>query len=225
MENKLNIVEQTFGLITRMSEWLDKYGILKLLRTAFAVFLIYWMCVFMFQPSKIFEAYQAWYDKVHAEKIEKTIESHYQIHGHLTDLRYRSGAMRATILSLHNGSANINNQYQFLKVSAIFEECGDYYPVSDEWKDIHISTFPIFTYLYSNDYFCGSIEDVRDIDKKLYHRLAANEVAWIHIESLIGDNDQTIGFLVLTWETEPDNHLTLHNEIYKTASRISRLME
>jgi hypothetical protein len=225
MENKLNIVDQLFGLITKVSEWLDKFGVKKLLRTAFAIFALYWMCIFMFNPSKIFEAYQAWYDKVHSEKIEKTIESHYQIHGHLTDLRYRSSAMRAMILSLHNGSANINGQYQFLKVSAIFEECGDYYSVSDEWNEVHISNFPIFSYLYSNDYYCGSLDSLRDIDKKLYHRLAANDVGYIHIESLIGDNDQTIGFLVLTWEEEPEDHLSLHNEIYKTSSRISRLME
>lgn len=225
MEQKINIVEQLFGLISRISEWLDKFGILKLFRTAFAVFLLYWMCVFMFNPSKIFEAYQTWYDKVHADKIEKTIESHYQIHGHLTDLRYKSGAMRAMILSLHNGSENINGRYQFLKVSAIFEECGDFYSVSDEWNEIHISNFTMFSYLYSNDYFCGSIEDVKAIDNKLYHRLAANEVGWIHIEALIGNNDKTIGFLVLTWDKEPEGHLTLHNEVYKAASRISRLME
>ena len=225
MENKLNIVDQLFGIITKVSEWLDKFGVKKLFKTAFAIFALYWMCILMFNPSKIFEAYQAWYDKVHSEKIEKTIESHYQIHGHLTDLRYRSNAMRAMILSLHNGSANINGQYQFLKVSAIFEECGDYYSVSDEWNEVHISNFPIFSYLYSNDYYCGSLDSLRDIDKKLYHRLAANDVGYIHVESLIGDNDQTIGFLVLTWESEPEDHLSLHNEIYKTSSRISRLME
>lgn len=225
MENKINIVEQLFGLITRISEWLDRFGIFKLIKTAFAIFLLYWMCILMFQPSKIFNAYQAWYDKTHNAKIEKTIESHYQIHNHLTDLRYRSNAMRAMILSLHNGSANINGQYQFLKVSAIFEECGDYYSVSEEWKDVHISNYPIFSYLYASDYFCGSVEELRDMDKKLYYRLVANEVGWIHIEALIGEDEKTIGFLVLTWENEPENHLSLHNEIYKTSTRISRLME
>lgn len=225
MEQKINIVEQLFGLITKISEWLDKFGILKLFRTAFAIFLLYWMCVFAFQPSKIFEKYQEWYDRIHAEKIEKTLESHYQIHGHLTDLRYKSDAMRAMILSLHNGSENINGQYQFLKVSAIFEESGDFYPVTDEWSEVHISSFTIFSYLYSNGFFCGSIEDVRAIDNKLYHRLAANEVNYIHIQALIGGDGKTIGFLVLTWQQEPKDHLTLHNDIYRQSSIISRLME
>lgn len=225
MENKLNIVEQLFGIITKVSEWLDKFGIFKLFKTAFAIFILYWMCVVAFQPSKIFEKYQEWYDKVHSEKIEKTIESHYQIHGYLTDLRYKTDAMRALVLSLHNGQENINGRYQFLKVSAIFEDCGENYPVSDEWSEQHISTFPMFSHLYTHDYFCGSIEKVREIDKKLYHRLAANDVVWIHIEALIGEDDKTIGFVVLTWDKEPENHLNLHNEIYKFSSRISRLME
>ena len=142
MENKLNIVEQLFGIITKVSEWIDKFGIFKLFKTAFAIFILYWMVVVAFKPSVIFEKYQKWYDKVHAEKIEKTIESHYQIHGYLTDLRYKTNAMRAMVLSLHNGQENINGSYQFLKVSAIFEDCGDTYPVADEWSEQHISTFP-----------------------------------------------------------------------------------
>lgn len=225
MENKLNLIDNLFGLITKVSEWIEKYGIFKLFKTVFAIFMLYWMCVFAFKPSLIFNKYQEWYDKIHSEKVEKTLESHYQIHGYLTDLRYRSNAMRGMILSLHNGQENINGIYQFLKVSAIFEESGDYPTVADEWSEQHISTFPIFSYLYSNGYFCGSIDEVKALDKKLYHRLAANDVGYCHIESLIGNDDKTIGFLVLTWETEPEEHLNLHNEIYKTCSRISRLME
>lgn len=225
MENKLNIVDQLFGIITKVSEWLDKFGVIKLFKTAFAIFILYWMCVIAFKPSIIFEKYQQWYEKIHTEKVEKTLEAHYQIHGHLTDLRYRSDAMRAMVLSLHNGSENINGRYQFLKVSAIFEESGDFYPVAEEWNEIHISNFPIFSYLYSNDYFCGSIEDIKAIDNKLYYRLVANEVGYIHIQALIGTDGKTIGFLTLTWQEEPKDHLKLHNEIYKTASRISRLME
>ena len=129
MEQKINIVEQLFGLISRKSQsgsinlvYLNCLG--QHLRCSYCIGCV---CLCL-TPGKIFEAYQTWYDKVHADKIEKTIESHYQIHGHLTDLRYKSGAMRAMILSLHNGSENINGRYQFLKVSAIFEECGDLLP-------------------------------------------------------------------------------------------------
>ena len=225
MENKIGIVDQIFQLITKISEWLDKFGIFKLIRTAFAVFLLYWMCVFAFQPSKIFEKYAEWYDRIHKEKIEKTIESHYQIQSHMVELKHRTNSLRCLILSMHNGNSNINGQYQFLKVSTIFEECGEEYSVGDEWNEVHISTFPMFTHLYSHDFFCGSIEAVKGIDNKLYHRLAANDVGYIHIQALIGNDGKTIGFLVLTWTEEPENHLGLHNEIYRSAAKISRLME
>lgn len=225
METKINILEQFLGVITKTSEWIERYGIFKLFRTAFTIFLLYWMCVLAFQPSKIFEKYAEWYDKIHTEKIERTLESHYQIQGYLTDLRYKTDAMRTLVLSLHNGASNINGNYQFLKVSAIFEECGDYFSVSEEWSEVHISTFPIFNYLYSTDFFCGSMDELRKIDNKLYHRLMANNVGYIHIQALIGENGQTIGFLVLTWENEPENHLALHNDIYKASNKISRLMD
>lgn len=225
MEQKLNIVEQTFGLITKISDWLEKYGLFKLVKTTFAIILLYWMCVFAFKPSIIFDKYQEWYDKIHSEKVEKTLSSHYEIQKIMTDLRYKSNAMRCVTLSLHNGTSSINGNYQFLKVSALFEECGDLYSVADEWNEVYISNFPIFGYLHDNDYFCGSIEKLRAIDNKLYHRLAANEVGYIHVQALIGKDGKTIGFLVMTWEIEPEDHLALHNDIYKASSRISRLME
>ena len=225
MENKLNILDQLFALITKVSDWIEKHGLFKLIRTAFAIFLLYWMCVFAFKPSIIFDKYNEWYDKMHSEKVEKTLSSHYEIQKIMTDLRYKSDAMRTICLSLHNGNTNISGTYQFLKVSALFEECGDLSSVADEWNEIYISNFPIFGYLHDYDYFCGSIDKIREIDNKLYHRLAANEVGYIHIQALIGDNGKTIGFFVMTWADEPADHLTLHNDIYKASSRISRLME
>jgi hypothetical protein len=95
----------------------------------------------------------------------------------------------------------------------------------DEYQNIHLTQFSIFSHLYSNHYFCGSIEDLKDVDNKLYYRLVANGVQYLHIQALIGGDGKTIGFLVLTWENEPQNHLLLHNEIYRYASIISRLME
>lgn len=225
MENKLNIVDQLFGIITKISEWLEKYGVLKLFKTAFTIFVLYWMCLFAFNPSRIFEKYQEWYDKIHNTKIEKTLEAQYQIHHNLIDLRYKSNAMRCHLYSLHNGQQNINGEFQFLKVSCLFEECGDYMPVMDEYQGIHITQFQIFSYLYNTHYFCGSIEDLKEVDSKLYYRLLANGVGYLHIQALIGGDGKTIGFLVLTWENEPEDHLGLHNEIYRYSSIISRLME
>lgn len=225
MENKLNIIDQLFGLISKISEWLDKFGVLKLIRTAFTIFLLYWMCVIAFNPSVIFEKYQEWYDKLHDDKIEKTLEAQLQIHHNLIDLRYKSNAMRCHLYSMHNGSANINGQYQFLKVSCLFEECGDNPSVMDEYQNIHLTQFNIFSYLYQTHYFCGSVEDLKEVDTKLYYRLIANGVNYLHIQALIGGDGKTIGLLVLTWDEEPKDHLSLHNEIYKYASVISRLME
>lgn len=225
MENKLNIVEQLFGIIQKVSDWIEKFGIFKLFKTAFAIFLLYWMCVIAFKPSIIFEKYQEWYDRMHDDKIEKTLEAQYQIHHNLTDLKYKSNAMRCHVFSLHNGQSNINGQYQFLKVSCIFEECGNAYSVMDEYQNIHLTQFTIFSHLYANHFFCGSVEDLKEIDNKLYHRLVGNGVKYLHIQALIGGDSKTIGFLVLTWDAEPEDHLSLHNEIYRYASVISRLME
>lgn len=224
MEQKLTITEQIFGLVEKMTGFLDKFGIIKLFKTIFAVVVMYWLIVLAFNPSKIFEAYDRYQDRIHKEKVEKTLEAHYGIKNAVTELRYKTYAMRTIVMSLHNGTENINGNFQFLKVSALFEECGDYQSIMSEYNEVHITQYPIFHYLYDKEMFCGSVEDLKEIDSKMYYRLIANGVGYIHIQSLLGDKGEVIGFLVLTWDNDPANHELIHNRIYKSAMTISRLM-
>lgn len=225
MQEKLTIVEQIIKLVEKVTGFLDKFGVIKLFKTVFAIIILYWLVLLAFNPNKIFEAYDAYQEKIHKQKVLNTLEKQYQIKNNVLELRYRTDAMRTIVLSLHNGTESLSGTYQFLKLSALFEECGDYYSVMEEYQNIHLTQFPIFSFLYDKEVFCGSIEELKDIDSKLYYRLVANEVGYIHIQSLVGDSGEVVGFLVLTWEIVPENHNKIHNEIYKKAIAISRLLD
>lgn len=224
MEQKLTIAEQIFGLVEKMTGFLDKFGIIKLFKTIFSVVVMYWLIILCFNPSKIFEAYETWKDKIHSEKVAETLEKQLLIQNSIVELKYKTDAMRTLCCVLHNGNESINGTYQFIKISALFEECGDYQPVIDEYQSLHISQYPIFTHLAQKQSFCGNIEKLKDIDNKMYHRLIANGVGYVHIQSLFGEKGDIIGFLVLTWESEPENHNKIHNLIYSTGLKISRLL-
>ena len=224
MEQKLTIAEQILGLVEKMTGFLDKFGITKLFKTILAVVLMYWLVILAFNPSKIFEAYDRYQERVHKEKVAETLEKQLLIQNSIVELEYKTDAMRTICCVLHNGSESINGSYQFVKVSALFEECGDNQPVMGEYQSLHISQYPIFTHLAQRQSFCGDIEKLKDIDNKMYHRLVANGVEYIHIQSLFGEKGDIIGFLVLTWESEPENHNKIHNLIYSTGLKISRLL-
>lgn len=225
MENKLNITEQIFGLVEKVTAFLDKFGIIKLFKTVIAIILLYWIIILSFNPSKLFEMYDRYQDRVHKEKVAVTLEKQYNIKNKILDLHYHTGAMRTLVCSMHNGSESINGGYSFLKVSALFEECGDYSSVIDEYQNIHLSQFAIFNYLYKEEVFCGTIENLKEIDNKLYYRLVANGVKYVHIQSLVGEKGDIIGFLVLTWDSVPVDCNKVHNQLYKKIASISRLLE
>ena len=225
MQNKINLAEQILKFFESITIFLEKYGIIKTFKTVFTCVLLYWLLVFSFKPSIIFDKWNEIKDDDHKGKIEETLQKQYTIKQNLLDLHYHSSSMRTLILGLHNGVESLYGGYQFLKLSALFEECGEYQSVMEEYQNIHLTHYPIFSYLYKNELFCGDINKLKEIDNKLYHKLVGNNVNYIHIQSLIGNNGSIVGFLVLTWEDEPKDHNSIHNNIYKKAITISRLLE
>ena len=225
MENKISILEQFLKLVENVTGFLEKFGIIKLFKTVFAIIILYWLIILSFNPSKIFEAWDKYQDRIHKEKVMETYEKQYAIKNNLMELHYQTGALRTIVLGLHNGAETLNGAYQFLKLSALFEECGDNPSVMEDYQGIHLTQFPIFTYLKDNEVFCGTLEDLKTIDNKLYYRLLPNGVGYIHIQSLVGQKGDIIGFIVLTWKENHNDHQHIHNHIYKKTLAISRLME
>lgn len=224
MEDKISIIEQFLRLIENTTAFLDKFGIIKLFKTVFAIIILYWVVILSFHPSKIFDMYEKYQDKIHKEKVEDTFNKQYLIKNNVLELHYATNALRTLVLCCHNGSESLSGGYQFLKCSTLFEECGDNPSVMDEYQNIHITQFTIFSYLQEQEMFCGTIEELKEIDNKLYYRLLPNNVKYIHIQSLLGDIGNIIGFLVITWDNVHDDCEYIHKHIYNKSLSISRLM-
>lgn len=73
--------------------------------------------------------------------------------------------------------------------------------------------------------FCGTIEDLKVIDNKLYYRLLPNNVKYLHIQALIGQKGDIVGFMVITWNEVHNDCEHIHKHIYNKSLAISRLME
>ena len=225
MENKINLLEQILKLIENVTIFLEKFGIIKLFKTVLAIIILYWLVILSFNPSKFFEMYEHYQSKIHKEKVKDTYNKQYSIKNNVLQLHYATNALRTLVLCCHNGSESLNGGYQFLKCSALFEECGDNFSIMEEYQNIHITQFPIFTYLKQHEVFCGAIEELKEIDNKLYYRLLPNGVKYLHIQSLVGVNGDIVGFLVITWNAEHNDCEHIHKHIYNKSLSISRLME
>lgn len=159
----------------------------------------------------------------HTEKLEMRMANSHLIQDEIKTLRLETGAKRALVTELHNGQENVNG-FPFMKVSATYEATSvNTYSVTDYYQNLQITNFPIFTYLYQDEYYCGAVEDLSLIDSKLYHKLMANEAVYIHIEPIIGVKG-TMGFLVLTWDEEPENHREMHRKIHQSSGKLGVLL-
>ena len=225
METKINILEQFLKLVENVTGFLEKFGIIKLFKTVFAIIIMYWIIILSFNPSKIFEAYERYQEKIHKEKVEDTYQKQYKIKNNVLELHYATKALRTLVLCCHNGSQSLGGGYQFLKCSALFEECGDHPSVMEDYQNIHLTQFPIFSYLQQHQVFCGTIEDLKVIDNKLYYRLLPNNVKYLHIQALIGQKGDIVGFMVITWDSVHNDCEHIHKHIYNKSLAISRLME
>ena len=211
----LTLLDKVLGMV-------DKYKISTILKSLFLLLLISFSIAFASHPTWIFDRYIEYEEKIHAEKMSLRLRNTDKIQTLLEKNLYKIGADRIVLLELHNG-ANGEGGLPFYKCSATYESINDgVYPVSSQYQSVNLSLMPFATYLFQNRYFYGSIEDIADIDRALYYKMASNSAKRVYA-TVIEGVDKPIAFLFVTfqndgekgeidWETEDldnINHLSL----------------
>lgn len=225
MEQKLTIAEQIFGLVEKVTGFLDKFGIVKMFKTIFAVVVMYWLIVLAFNPSKIFEVYERYKDKIHSEKVAIVEKNNTIIHTELENLRYKCNADRVVLLSYHNTKESLTGM-PYIYLTAINESISyDVSPVAEGYESLKTTLYPFISYISRNEFFCGDIEDLRKIDKALAYRMEGNDVK--HLAVLNIESDLPIGVLVVTFAhplEDTHNCEEIEKLIRKTSTKIGILL-
>ena len=211
----LTLLDKVLGMV-------DKYKISTILKSLFLLLLISFSIAFASHPTWIFDKYIEYEEKIHSEKMSLRLRNTDKIQTLLEKNLYKIGADRIVLLELHNG-ANGEGGLPFYKCSATYESINDgVYPVSSQYQSVNLSLMPFATYLFQNRYFYGNIEDIGDIDRALYYKMASNSAKRVYA-TVIEGVDKPIAFLFVTfqndgeigeidWETEDldnINHLSL----------------
>ena len=210
------------NLLDKVLAMVDKYKISTILKSLFLLLLISFSIAFASHPTWIFDRYIEYEEKIHAEKMSLRLRNTDKIQTLLEKNLYKIGADRIVLLELHNG-ANGEGGLPFYKCSATYESINDgVFPVSSQYQSVNLSLMPFASYLFQNRYFYGTIEDIADIDRALYYKMASNSAKRVYA-TVIEGVDKPIAFLFVTfqndgeigeidWETEDldnINHLSL----------------
>jgi hypothetical protein len=194
----LTLVERVLGLV-------KKYSIFDFIKSFFLILIIAGLVGFISHPTYIFEKYQEWQEKEHAERIEKRMKNNEKLHIMSEKLLYKVGAKRVMILELHNGLEN-NAGMPFSKCSATYEALNENVkPISDQYQNTNLSLMPFASYLFEKGYWCGDVEDLKEIDRGLYFKMKSNETE--HLAACVVEGvEKPLAFIFVSFDAIDDKH-------------------
>ena len=212
-------VNNGIAWLDKVLQMVEKYKIRTIFKGIFVVLLIAATVGFISNPTYIFEKYQEWQDEQHSKAMEYTLINNEKLHILSEKLLYRVEAKRVIVLSLHNGNES-NGGLPFAKCTATYEALNDNaYPIAPQYQGIQLSLMPFATKLFQEGYWCGDVEDLKEIDKSLYYKMKGNDTehfAACVIEGVV----KPLAFLFVSFDVIDNNNHSC-NEVRENIRHIA----
>lgn len=207
MSNNNNIenTEKGIGFLERVMQLVSKYSIFQFLKGFLIIVFLALIIGFISNPTAIFEEYKKWEDTQHKEQLELRLSNTNKINHLLDKALYKMNVDRIILLECHNGNTGIGG-LPFAKCTATFEVLNDdVLPVASQYQDVNLSLMPFSSYLFTNGYWCGDVEELKNIDKGLYHKMAGNGTT--HFASCVIEGvESPLAFLFVSFKEVGENH-------------------
>lgn len=220
--DKIEVVDKGLGVFERLVNFFGQHSVWEILKTLFLSVFISYTIYLSLNPDIIFSAYEKWKKTEHTEAIENSMKNSVLIQNELETLRERVGAQRVLLLSYHNTTSSlVGVPYIFLTAEAESIGSGTH-PVAEGYERVKTSLYPFVNYLNRETYFCGDIEELRDIDKALAYRLEGNDVR--HFAAMNIEGEQPLGVLFISYTDEiGENHKCsdVKDMILRSAGRLA----
>lgn len=220
--DKIEVVDKGLGVFERLVNFFGQHSVWEILKALFLSVFISYTIYLSLNPDIIFSAYEKWKKTEHTEAIENSMKNSVLIQNELETLRERVGANRVLLLSYHNTTSSlVGVPYIFLTAEAESIGSGTH-PVAEGYERVKTSLYPFVNYLNRETYFCGDIEELRDIDKALAYRLEGNDVR--HFAAMNIEGEQPLGVLFISYTDELNkNHKCsdVKDMILRSAGRLA----
>lgn len=209
----IETAEKGTGLLGKLAALEKKYGFFGILKIIVLLFILGYVIYFVSNPTylidKMTEAQEARAQieaEQHTDLVNSRLQADVEINKYLTDLMYQTESSRAWVLEFHNGSSNLASGLPFLYGTMSYEVLAEgEYSVQEEYSDFPLSRFPLIGTMFKDGYWYGRIEELEDIDQKLYHKFLSNGVDYAAMMTLwVGKHP--LGVLGVTYcgDAEPD---------------------
>ena len=223
---------EQIGFVEKTIKMIEKYGLWKVVRAIILILLflfgMYWVQVAATRVGTMQGNEQSTEAKAteHEEQmsIRKNIQP--QVENILREVLLKTGADRAWVIELHNGSSNTAG-LPFVHCTMTYEVDKDSIESIDEdYQNLSLSRFKFPLYLHKNKVWYGTIEEFKQIDKKIANRMVTNGASYMVISTIETDTNE-LGYFGFTYcnGNMPKSKSVIVSETATSIQKLSKLLD
>lgn len=219
-----NEVDGVVGLMEKIANFFTRHGLKGTFTTFLMLILTSMVGYFVLNPGVIFDKYQEIMFERHNEAVQKRMDNDPKIRENLLNMRDELDADRAFILEAHNGGSNLST-LPFLFVDMTYESVSPGIPtLQEEYNNMRLQKYAFCEYAYTNVYWSGNVEELKEMDEHLYYRIKGDGVDYFAVLVLYGEKT-VIGAIGIEYIKEPEaNEKKIHQTMLKYGSRLTVLL-
>lgn len=213
------------GWIERIVQIVKKYGLQQIFTSFLILFIAIVIGIAAFNPNSIWKAIEKAQNKAHTEAIMKRIKNEPKIREGLMNFKDETKSDRTFVLEAHNGGSNLTN-LPFLYVDLTYSEPKNSLTwLEREYRNVRLTHYPLASYIFDNNFWLGSIDELKEIDEELALRLQKEDVMYFGMMMMYGECNPlgTIG-LVYSDEYHVPTKIEIKKAMLKYSSIIAPLL-
>ena len=206
----MHLLNFFISLLEPIAKLFNKYGVLKaigyIMIIFFIGFVIYssWTIVNLDNRidsgiKKVLTEQSDEKARVHEIGVEKRFANMDEINRALREAMYITGADRACLLEMHNGTNNTAG-LPFIYCEMTYEQVREgVMPVDDEYAKINLTRYSFPYYMMQNKYFNGTLDEAMKHDSKIATKMSHDGTDYILVYQ-VTSKGHVIGYFALTWD-------------------------
>ena len=179
VDTVIKTTNTTFAWVERIHKFVTKNGLKKLVMDLFAVGAVVFISLWFFQPGVFQNRLDRYREERHAQKMTERMNNTPLIQSELDKFRLSAGASWTSVWELHNSTNNLDGM-PFIFASLTYESMNPaLIPIADQFDNVRLSLYPLATYLYKNEMWHGTVEELQEIDNTAYYRAKALGIVYL----------------------------------------------
>lgn len=190
-----NGMEKGIGWLQKLLSLQQKFGFFSILKGLFILLLSGYVVFFALNPRYLLDKMEKIQTEQHNDAVSRRMSADANIRLILNRMLQSLNADRVWLIELHNGAKNLSSGLPFLFGDMRVEEVSDGIPhVDEEYTDFSLSRYPLISKVFTDGYFYGPTDSMREFDERLYYKFKSNDVNEIALLALY-QGDKPLGVL------------------------------